>query len=50
MTTATDPIAELHAARRPAAVLKAKQFIEELKQMVAEIVHQVMADNTPRRI
>ena len=28
----------------------AKQFIEELKQMVAEIVHQVMADNTPRRI
>ena len=28
----------------------AKQFIDELKQMVAEIVHQVMADNTPRRI
>ena len=28
----------------------AKQFIEELKQMVKEIVHQVMADNTPRRI
>ena len=28
----------------------AKQFIEELKQMVAEIVHQVMADNTPRHI
>ena len=28
----------------------AKQFIEELKQMVAEIVYQVMADNTPRRI
>ncbi len=26
------------------------QFIGELKQMVAEIVHQVMADNTPRRI
>ena len=28
----------------------AKQFMDELKQMVAEIVHQVMADNTPRRI
>ena len=28
----------------------AKQFIEELKQMVTEVVHQVMADNTPRRI
>ena len=28
----------------------AKQFMGELKQMVAEIVHQVMADNTPRRI
>ena len=28
----------------------AGQFISELKQMVAEIVHQVMADNTPRRI
>ena len=28
----------------------AKQFMEELKQMVAEIVHQVMTDNTPRRI
>ena len=28
----------------------AKQFMNELKQMVAEIVHQVMADNTPRRI
>ena len=28
----------------------AKQFMDELKQMVAEIVYQVMADNTPRRI
>ena len=28
----------------------AGQFISELKQMVAEIVYQVMADNTPRRI
>ena len=28
----------------------AGQFISELKQMVAEIVHQVMADNTPRRL
>ena len=28
----------------------AKQFIGELKQMVAEIVHQVLSDNTPRRI
>ena len=28
----------------------AKQFMNELKQMVAEIVHQVMADNTPRRL
>ncbi len=28
----------------------AKQFIDELKQMVAEIVHQVLSDNTPRRI
>ena len=28
----------------------AGQFMGELKQMVAEIVHQVMADNTPRRI
>ena len=28
----------------------AKQFIAELKQMVAEIVHQVLSDNTPRRI
>jgi len=28
----------------------APQFIEELKQMVAEIVQQVMADNTNRRI
>ena len=28
----------------------AQQFIAELKQMVTEIVHQVLADNTPRRI
>ena len=28
----------------------AKQFMSELKQMVAEIVHQVLSDNTPRRI
>ena len=28
----------------------AKQFIAELKQMVADIVHQVLSDNTPRRI
>ena len=28
----------------------AKQFIGELKQMVTDIVHQVLADNTPRRI
>ena len=28
----------------------AGQFMNELKQMVAEIVYQVMADNTPRRI
>ena len=28
----------------------AKQFMSELKQMVTEIVHQVMTDNTPRRI
>ena len=28
----------------------AKQFIDELKQMVTDIVHQVLADNTPRRI
>ena len=28
----------------------AKQFVEELKQMVAELVQQVLADNTPRRI
>ena len=28
----------------------AKQFINELKEMVAEIVHQVLSDNTPRRI
>lgn len=28
----------------------AKQFISELKQMVTEIVHQVLSDNTPRRI
>ena len=28
----------------------AKQFIDELKQMVAEIVYQVLSDNTPRRI
>ena len=28
----------------------AKQFMGELKQMVTEIVHQVMTDNTPRRI
>ena len=28
----------------------AGQFMGELKQMVAEIVYQVMADNTPRRI
>ena len=28
----------------------AKQFMGELKQMVTEIVHQVLADNTPRRI
>ena len=28
----------------------AQQFITELKQMVTEIVHQVLADNTPRRI
>ena len=27
----------------------AKQFIDELKQMVTEIVRQVLADNTPRR-
>ena len=27
----------------------AKQFIDELKQMVADIVRQVLADNTPRR-
>ena len=26
------------------------QFIGELKQMVADIVHQVLSDNTPRRI
>ena len=26
------------------------QFINELKQMVADIVHQVLSDNTPRRI
>ena len=26
----------------------AKQFIDELKQMVTDIVHQVLADNTPR--
>ena len=28
----------------------AGQFMNELKQMVADIVHQVLADNTPRRI
>lgn len=28
----------------------AKQFMDELKQMVSEIVHQVLSDNTPRRI
>ena len=28
----------------------AKQFMSELKQMVADIVHQVLSDNTPRRI
>ena len=28
----------------------AKQFMGELKQMVADIVHQVLSDNTPRRI
>ena len=28
----------------------AGQFMSELKQMVAEIVHQVLSDNTPRRI
>ena len=28
----------------------AKQFIGELKQMVTELVQQVLADNTPRRI
>ena len=28
----------------------AKQFIGELKQMVTDIVHQVLSDNTPRRI
>ena len=28
----------------------ARQFMSELKQMVTEIVHQVLADNTPRRI
>ena len=28
----------------------AKQFIDELKLMVTDIVHQVLADNTPRRI
>jgi len=28
----------------------AQQFIAELKQMVTEIVQQVLADNTPRRI
>ena len=28
----------------------AKRFMSELKQMVAEIVHQVLSDNTPRRI
>ena len=28
----------------------ARQFMGELKQMVTEIVHQVLADNTPRRI
>ena len=28
----------------------AKQFIYELKLMVTDIVHQVLADNTPRRI
>lgn len=28
----------------------AKQFIGELKQMVSDIVHQVLSDNTPRRI
>jgi DNA topoisomerase-3 len=27
----------------------AKQFISELKQMVADIVQQVLSDNTPRR-
>jgi DNA topoisomerase-3 len=28
----------------------AKTFLEELKQMVAEIVHTVLADNTNRRV
>ena len=28
----------------------AKQFIDELKQMVSELVQQVLSDNTPRRI
>ena len=28
----------------------AKQFIDELKLMVTDIVHQVLADNTPRRL
>ena len=28
----------------------AKQFMSELKQMVTDIVQQVLADNTPRRI
>ena len=36
---------EIEARRYDAA-----QFISELKQMVTEIVHQVLADNTPRRI